>query len=194
MKYHVEMTGWEYHIQTKSINNSEVEEAINEINDIWQLDEMHLSGEGDFEICALDNSGNSPLTVTIYDESRNILLEIERHEINHYSELEELNANSWDINVCIDPQYSDDYINTLYLEKDYKGSVFTYEIESDDIPKKEDFLFSYCCIETPKGDIDLINNLIYKSKILFGDLESGSSKGGYMCIYTSDGENIDIEE
>jgi len=110
----------------------------------------------------------------------------------HYSEIIELSVKDWDESVEINPAYSEDYENTLYLEKNYSGSSFKYKIESDEAPKKEDFLLSYLCIGTPNGDIDLVKELIFKSSVLLGDLESGKHKGTYMNIFTSEGENIEI--
>jgi hypothetical protein len=196
MKYKIEMMGWEYHIQTKSLNGEQVEKiaVFGPLRQsIYELEHDHLSGEGDFEICALDNSGNGPLTITVYDEDQNVVLEIGASDVLHYSEIDELCNKDWDKDLEINPEYSEDYENTLYLEKDYSGSVFYYEVESAEIPKKEDFLISYLCIATPNGDIDLIGELIFKSNILIGDLESGKHKGTYMNIYTSEGKTLEIE-
>ena len=120
------------------------------------------------------------------------MLELEASDFSHYSEIEELCDKDWDKDVDINPEYSDNYENTLYLEKDYSWSTFYYEVESDKIPKKEDFLYSSLCIGTPNGDIDLIGELIFKSKALTGELESGKHKGTYMNLYTSEGENVEI--
>ena len=102
---------------------------------------VYIDGEADFEICALDNSGNGPLSLTVYDENNKIALELEAKDFTHYSEIDELCEKDWDKDVEINPN-SDDYENTLYLEKDYSGSVFYYEVESDEVPTKDDFLYS----------------------------------------------------
>jgi hypothetical protein len=190
MKYEIELMGWEYHIQSKSLNGDQVEEAQNEINDIYELEQLHLAGEGDFETCALGT--NDPLSIVVYDEEQNVVLDIKHSDVMHYSEIIELSVKDWDESVEINPAYSEDYENTLYLEKNYSGSSFKYKIESDEAPKKEDFLLSYLCIGTPNGDIDLVKELIFKSSVLLGDLESGKHKGTYMNIFTSEGENIEI--
>ncbi len=155
-------------------------------------EQLHLAGEGDFETCALDNSGNGPLSLTVFDDNNNIVLELETSDFSHYSEVEELCDKNWDKDLEINPEHSEDYENTLYLEKDYSGSSFSYEVESDECPLKEDFRFSYLCIGTPNGDIDLIKDLIFKSNVLVGELESGKHKGTYMNIFTSEGDNIEI--
>ena len=194
MKYTIEMTGWEYHIQSKSLSTDQAEEARWDIDNLSELADLHINGEGDFEICALDNSGYSPLSLSVFDENNDVVLELESSDLSHFSEIEELCDKDWDKDVEINPEYSDDYENTLYLEKDYSGSVFYYEIESDKPPKKEDFLYSSLCIGTPNGDIDLIGGLIFKSNILTGELESGKHKGTYMNLYTSEGENVEIQD
>ena len=204
MKYTIEMIGWEYHIQTKSLDAEQSEQARWDIDNISELADLHLNGEADFEICALDNSGNGPLSLTVYDENNKSVLELEANDFTHYSEIEELCEKDWDKDVEINPN-SDDYENTLYLEKDYSGSVFYYEVESDEVPTKDDFLYSSLCIITPYGDIDLIGKLIFKPNALKGkldgdgipnylDLESGKHKGTYMNLFTSDGANIEIND
>ena len=188
------MIGWEYHIQTKSLNTEQLDVAQFEIDNIFELDKLHLSGEGDFETCSLDNSGNGPLCIKVYDENQNTVLVLEANDLSHYSEIDELYDKDWDKTIEINPEYSDDYENTIYLENDYSESSFYYEVESDEIPKKDDFLYSSLCIRTPNGDIDLIGELIFKSKVLTGELESGKHKGTYMNLYTSDGQNIEIKD
>mgnify|MGYP001214273832 CR=1 FL=1 len=69
-------------------------------------------------------------------------------------------------------------------------STFYYEVESDEISKKENFLYSSLCIGTPNSDIDLIGGLIFKSKVLTGELESGKHKGMYMNLCTSEINNM----
>jgi hypothetical protein len=190
MKYEIVLTGWEYHIQSKSLNGDQVEKAQYEINDIYELEQLHLAGEGDFETCSLGS--NDPSSIVVYDEDQNVVLEIKDSDVLHYSEIIELCDENWDEDVEINPEYLEDSENTLYLEKDYSGSVFSYEVESDECPKKEDFSFSYLCIGTPNGDIDLIKDLIFKSNVLVGELNSGKHKGTYMNIFTSEGDNIEI--
>ena len=190
MKYKIELTGWEYHIQTKSLNSDQVEKAQFDINDIDKLEELHLAGNGDFETCSLGS--NDPTNIAVYDEDQNVILKINGTDVSHYSEMIELSDNDGDKFVEITPEYSEEYENTLYLEKNYSGSTFYYEIESNTTPKKEDFLISYLSIGTPNGDIDLFKDLIFKSEILFGELQSGKHKGTYMNIFTSGGDNIEI--
>lgn len=193
MKYNVELIGWEYHIQTKNLSNAEVDKARKDINDVCTLEDTYIAGEGDFEICALDNSGNSPLSINVYDASYNLILEMQAYDVAHFSENDALAGKALDTSVDINPLSSEHYENTLYVEKDYSGSVFRFEIESEETPKKEDFWLSYLCISTPRGDIDLVGGLIYRSEILWGELESGKNKGTYATIFTSEGEFLESE-
>ena len=193
MKYNVEMIGWEYHIQTKNLSKAEVDTAKKDINDVWTLEDSYISGEGDFEICALDNSGNSPLSINVYDASYNLVLEMQAYDAAHFSENDALAGKELDTSVDINPLSSEHYENTLYVEKDYSGSVFRFEFECEETPKKEDFWLSYLCISTPKGDIDLVGELIFRSEILWGELESGKHQGTYATIFTSEGESLESE-
>ena len=67
--------------------------------------------------------------------------------------------------------------------KKIHGQSFYYEVESDEIPKNENFLYSSLCVGTPNGDIDLIGGLIFKSKVQTGELESGKHIGTYESIH-----------
>ena len=57
--------------------------------------------------------------------------------------------------------------------------------------------FTEMWLENKKGEkikkSGEIGELIFKSNILIGDLESGKHKGTYMNIYTSESETIEIE-
>jgi len=53
MKYTIEITGWEYHIQTKSLNLRQAKQARWDIDNLSDLADLYLNGEGDFEVCAL---------------------------------------------------------------------------------------------------------------------------------------------
>ena len=192
-KFKVEMIGWECHIQVKNLSSFEVDNATDVINDVAALEETYFFGENDFESCALDNSGNSPLSINVYDAENNLILEMQGYEVSHYSEKDELASKEWDVDMDINPKYSKHYENALCFEKHYQGSVFNYDIKSVELPKKEDFCLAYFCISTPKGDIDLVGGLIFRSEMLAGELESGSHKGTYMTLFTSDGECLAIE-
>jgi len=191
MKYSIEFIGYEFHIQTKSITKGETEAAEWDIGDLWELEDLHLAGEGDFEKCALRY--DEQLSVSVSDESGNQILELSYADLRHFSEVENLNDKDWDKTLCVDPEYTDDYENTIFLEKGFKGSAFYFTLESDTPPSKEDFLLSSLCIETPQGDFDLVGNLIFKGKILEEDeLESGSHNGSWMYLFKSDGSQTEI--
>ena len=191
MKYSIEFTGYEVHIQTKSLTNAETEVAGWDIADLWELEDLHLAGEGDFEKCALRY--DDPLSIIVSDESGNQILELSYADLRHFSEVEDLSDKDWNKTLCVDPEYTDDYENTIFLEKGFKGSAFYFTLESDTPPNKEDFLLSSLCIETPQGDYDLVGNLIFKGKILEEDeLESGSHNGSWMHLFKSDGSQIEI--
>ena len=81
-KFKVEMIGWECHIQVKNLSSFEVDNATDVINDVAALEETYFFGENDFESCALDNSGNSPLTINVYDAENNLILEMQGDEVH----------------------------------------------------------------------------------------------------------------
>ena len=86
MKYSIEFTGYEVHIQTKSLTNDEAEIAEWDIDDLWELEDLHLAGEGDFEKCALRY--DDPLSILVSDESGNQILELSYADLRHFSEVD----------------------------------------------------------------------------------------------------------
>jgi hypothetical protein len=191
VKYTLEFIGYENHIQTKSLSNDETEVAEWDIADVWELEDLHLAGEGDFEKCALRY--DDPLSICVSDANGKQILKLSYADLRHFSEVENLSDKNWDKRLCVDPEYTDDYENTIFLEKGFKGSAFCFTLESDVPPTKEDFLLSSFCIETPQGDYDLVGNLIFKGEILVEDeLESGSHNGSWMYLFKSDGSQSEI--
>ena len=81
-KFKVEMIGWECHIQVKNLSSFEVDNATDVINDVAALEETYFFGENDFESCALDTRGNSPLSITVYDAENNLILEMQGYEVS----------------------------------------------------------------------------------------------------------------
>lgn len=191
MKYTVLLTGYELNIQAKSLTNDEVEVAEWDIADMWELEEMHLAGEGDYETCALRY--DNPLTITVQDEAGNEVLKLNYTDLRHYTEVDEFSDHNWDKTICINPQYADSYENCILLEKGYKGSAFYYSLESENAPKKEDFLLASLCIETADGDYDLVGEILFNGEILEEDeLQSGTQQMSAMFIYKADGDQTEI--
>jgi hypothetical protein len=68
-----------------------------------------------------------------------------------------------------------------------KGGCFTYEIESEEVPKPEDFSYSVGSLETPDGDWDFINAIYYKGqKLEVEDLLDSTGKASTVEIYRFD--------
>ena len=86
MKYTIELQGWECHLQAKSIDEEQVG-LCEDMDDVWDIDEEFLSGEGDYEVSALFY--NDPLYVNVFDENNNEVLSLEYNDIQNLSELVE---------------------------------------------------------------------------------------------------------
>lgn len=95
------MIGWEFHIQVKNLSSSEVDKVENDNNDVVALEDTCFLVGSDFEICALDNSGNGPLSINVYDAENNLILEMQGFEASHYSEKDELASKEWDVDMDI---------------------------------------------------------------------------------------------
>jgi hypothetical protein len=193
MKYTVNTYGWSMEALGKSLTDEQVqlikekmvEKGYDETSEIrfevedfmefdhWDGDLFHVSKAIDnqtlhFEI--EDENGEKVVAFGIedisrpYDEDGN-----EKYEYDEFSAWpnEETSTNIW---LTIDES---------------KGGVFTYEIESEDVPKPEDFSYSFGCVSTPEGDWDYINNIYFKGQELeIVDFLDNTGKAATIEIFT----------
>lgn len=193
MKYTVNTYGWSMEALGKSLTEEQVqlikekmtEKGYSELYeirfeiedfmdfDMWDGDLFHVSKAFDngtlfFEV--LDEEGNKVTEFNIedisnsYDEEGN-----DKYEYNEFS--------AWP---------SEDGTQNIWLTVDEsKGGVFTYQIESEEVPKPEDFMYSMGCVATPEGDWDFINELYFKGKLMeIEDFLDNTGKAATIEIFT----------
>jgi hypothetical protein len=52
--------------------------------------------------------------------------------------------------------------NVLYVQEDNKGLICSFDLLSDDVPEIEDFTFSTSYIETPEGDLEILDRIFWR--------------------------------
>jgi len=122
--------------------------------DMWDGDIFHISKPFD----------NGTLYFQVLDENGEMVSEFDINDISKpYDDEGDDKYPYEDINAWPNNESTP---NIWLTVDENKGGIFSYEIESDDIPKPEDFSFSLGSIGTPDGDWDFISEIYYKDEAL----------------------------
>jgi len=72
--------------------------------------------------------------------------------------------------------------NILFYYQELKGTLISYSIESDTEPKPEEFSDTCITLETPNEEIELVNNVLYKTQILQREYEYEDFRGKNLTV------------
>lgn len=72
--------------------------------------------------------------------------------------------------------------NILFYYQELKGTLISYLIDSDTEPKPEEFSHTCITLETPNEDIELVNNVLYKTQILQREYEYEDFRGKNLTV------------
>ncbi|MDA8699133.1 hypothetical protein N9M11_03325 [Flavobacteriaceae bacterium] len=72
--------------------------------------------------------------------------------------------------------------NILFYYQELKGTLISYSIESDTEPKPEEFSHTCITLETPNEEIELVNNVLYKTQILQREYEYEDFRGKNLTV------------
>ena len=190
-KYRITVGGWEYHMKVRSVDQDLIERAI-ELEDIWDIEEEIFEGDTKIDYEASGISWNEGLYFKIEDENGEELETFTETEFN-YGEVIEDDDQGYE-NACIDPEYMEEYENTLLLVNEYKRSYMEFEVESDTPVTQKDISTTTLSIESPEGDYDLINKIGFRDQLLEpNDWHGGDGKAAYVKIYKPGESPITIE-
>ena len=174
MKYTINTYGWSMEALGKTLTDEEVQmiktemqergyDGLYEIRfeieefmdfDMWDGDIFHISKPFD----------NGTLYFQVLDENGEMVSEFDINDISKpYDDEGDDKYPYEDINAWPNNESTP---NIWLTVDENKGGIFSYEIESDDIPKPEDFSFSLGSIGTPDGDWDFISEIYYKDEAL----------------------------
>ena len=189
-KYRITVGGWEYHMKARSVDQELIDRAI-ELEDIWDIEEEIFEGDMKIDYEASGISWNEGLYFTIEDENGKELETFNETEFN-YGDVIEDDDQGYE-SVCIDPEYVEEYENTLLLVHEYKRSYMEFEVESDTPVTQKDISSTTLSIESPEGDYDLINKIGFRDQLLEpNDWQGGDGKASYVKIYKPGEEPITI--
>jgi hypothetical protein len=170
-KYIVKTYGWSFEAigitltdeQVKLVKQKMEDEGYDELHelrfeldelldiDIWDGDLFHITKPFD----------NYKLQFEIEDESGNTVKEF---LITDTSNPNDVYDNPVYTNIIAFPTVEGPK-NIFFTVDENKGGIFEFEIESDEIPNEKDFSYIYGSIETPNGDWDFIDDILYKNEI-----------------------------
>ena len=174
MKYTINTYGWSMEALGKTLTDEEVQMIKTEMQergydelyeirfeieefmdfDMWDGDIFHISKPFD----------NGTLYFQVLDENGEMVSEFDINDIlKPYDDEGDDKYPYEDINAWPNNESTP---NIWLTVDENKGGIFSYEIESDDIPKPEDFSFSLGSIGTPDGDWDFISEIYYKDEAL----------------------------
>lgn len=184
-KYKLILSGWELEASAHSITKEEYLEIISckEENDYNtyhdMLDELetiledYFRWDGNIFTISCPFLYENDTYFSVLDENDVEVLSFKLCDINHDSEkFEEVEREEYDA----DPETcGHDYI--LFASDSNKGQIYGCEFESDEIPKIEDFDYLDNYINTPEGEIDILEEVYFKGEKLEKNFDYTDTRG-----------------
>ena len=163
MKYSLNMYGWSGEFIAKKITPEQVEKINNLLNEknTTNIEDIRFDLEDELDINMLDGDlfqtirglNNNTMSFQVKDEDSKVVLEFGIEDIENVLDID-------NHMVSFETYPNKDY--SVYLSIDeFKGGIFSYEFESDETPKVEDFKYTTGLVDTPNGDWDIIDNVYY---------------------------------
>lgn len=147
--------------------------------DIWDGELFHLSKSFD----------NGVMNFEMKDEEGKVILTFDVHDV---SSLEDVIDDYYSLNGF--EQYkavpNDDGIsNVLLIIDENKGGLYYMNFESDEVPIPKDFTFTNGSIETPEGDWDYIDKILFKGvELEIEDYLDNLGKSSTIELFMSNGD------
>lgn len=198
-KWIITVSGWSVNASAHDISNEIVDKinqhkfdmAVEDLTDLMGDLEEIIPGYDMYStnMWVLDRPVISEkVFLKLLDENNKVMKSFELSQIDDIMFLEE------DVKIEI-PFYSiipdgDLIQNVIYVQEDNKGLICSFEIISDEEPKIEDITYSSSVIETPDGDIDILNNLFYKGQLLEMSYEMQDVSGKSITIDLIEFDNL----
>lgn len=166
MKYTVKTYGWSAEFIGKTLSEetlSKINELMEEngVDEIWEirfdLDDLDGFDIWDGDVLHMRKAfDNETMLFEIFDESETSILEFGIENIGKDENTEE---DDYEVFPSED--------SSIYFSIDeFKGGIFSYEFESDDTPKADDFTYLKSSVLTPEGEWGIIDKIYYKGNEL----------------------------
>jgi len=168
MKYTLNTYGWSAEFIGKKLTTEQLEKINvlmyeNKVEDVASI-RFDLDDTEDFDIWDGDllhttkPLDNNTMLFQVLDEDDNLVLEFGIEDLVSMGEVNEDvydNLNNYEVFPTEN--------SSAYLSVDeFKGGIFSYEIESEETPKAKDFNYLTNTIDTPDGDWDIIDKVYFK--------------------------------
>lgn len=190
MKYTLNTYGWSAEFIGKKLTTEQLEK-INNLMDENEVDDVasirfDLDDTEDFDIWdgdLLHNTkalNNDTMLFQVLDEDDKLVLEF---GIEDLVSMGDVNEDVYDDLTSYEVFPTENY--SVYLSVDeFKGGIFTYEFESEETPKSEDFNYLANTIDTPDGDWDIIDKVYFKGEELeIVDFLDNSGKAATVDVF-----------
>lgn len=198
-KWIITVSGWSINASAHDVPNETVEKInqhkfdmdVEDLTDLMGDLEEIIPGYNMFStnMWVLDRPVISEkVFLKLLDENNKVLKSFELSQIDDIMDVDE------DVEIEI-PFYSivpdgDLTQNVLYVQEDNKGLICSFEIFSETQPKIEDLTYSASYIETPDGDIEILENLFYKGQPLEMSYEMQDVSGKSITIDLIEFDNL----
>lgn len=169
-RYTIEVRGWELTASAFSLNQEQIEKlkSLMESHQGYDLHEYYDEIEDELDIYF--NEGNlfnlskpffnSDTWFIITDENDKV---VDTFDIGGFSDIED---------VLDTYEFEDEYVaipdednkGILLTTEESKGGLYYFYVESENVPKPEDFAIMPNSIDTPIGDYDLIDSFYFKGE------------------------------
>ncbi len=117
---------------------------------------------------------NDRLMFVLIDENGNVIWEKGWEELTDVYDLQDKYGeipNLEEVGQVIDAYPHEGHENILCVIEDVKGTICDYYIESDEVPKFEDFGFTAQSLESPIFDYEVMDKMFYKNQELEKDFD-----------------------
>jgi len=173
--YALTITGWELEASGHSLTDDEVKK-IREYQDENEIDSLDLIGSDLENIIEGYYSGDGNMWSIIRplendrincvlsdsDDPENTIIEFGLDEMGNHDEYQE----DYEITNYNGYPTEEKEKNILLWFGENKGTICSFNFESEEVPTSKDFTYIRGSIETPDGDWDVVDKVFFKGKEL----------------------------
>ena len=187
-KYKIEVYGWELESTCFSLDERQstiMDEYIKE-NGKNCLSKLSFDIEDMLDIDMFDGDIFNISKPFYYFETNFLVIDnnktVKEFNTENFSHLEDILDDYEDPNeyIALPDVYES---NILLITHESKGGIYSFYVESEDIPKPKDFAIMGNFIDTPIGDYDIIEDIYFKGKKVEIDEWIGGDGKGFNIDY-----------
>lgn len=184
-KYKLIISGWELEASAHSITQDEYEEILSSkeengyetfhdmMDELEYILEDYFRWDGNIFSVSFPFLYENDTYFSVLDENGGKVLSFKLVDINHDSEkFESVEREEYDS----DPETcGHDYV--IFARDSSKGQIYCCEFESDEVPKIEDFDYLDNYINTPEGEMEILEEIYFKGQKLEKNFDESDTSG-----------------